>query len=275
MELRLNTLPIHLATKLIPYNISRLPGYVRFDPASSGAGELEQVLRATGISPEAAHCAVNGREHFCESVDALPYLNASVIVAGETNLSTPTLVGYMLDECRRWSAPVQILELGVGTGFHLAATAALHPGAHLVGVDISYEVCNQARERLADLSSARRVDVVCSMEAAQVVASASHVYSTCAMSLEQLSFVTAVSSIGSTWLVPRQLTAFEFHSEPSTSWLRRKFESYQSYCSSPGWNAFCVIDHFVITPDRKRSTVSSLFDVYFVPMRGVEQAGIH
>src|SRR3989442_3221641 len=94
------------ATLLIPYNIRRYcelfgtvdyRDYLRSSHVDKQA-MLSQVLQSTGITRAAADAASTARHEFVPPRRRrLAYLNASIGVLSDTNISAPAVVEYILD----------------------------------------------------------------------------------------------------------------------------------------------------------------------------------
>ena len=59
------------------------------------------------------------------------------------------------------------------------------------------------------------------------------------------------------------MTQEEFESEPATSWLWRRFGSYDGYCTG-SWNQYLALERFKLQAGGQRRRIGVVYDVRFV-----------
>lgn len=263
------------ATLLIPYNIAlygRLfgpadyAGYLNA-PEEMRRALLEKVLVRVGISARAAGALVADRAEFVNGDDrAHAYLNQTVTVSEDTKLSMPALVGYLLDATEGWSRATEVVEIGIGTGFHAIRMARLHPGMRITGFETNARVHDLFDAHIRRAALRERIRLLPQSGLDEALRRASHVYVTAAVSQEQLRDLLRRAGGNTTWLLPRALDRDEFDAEPPHSWLTTAYGDYESYRASPAWNAYCVVEELVVEADGTPRSRSRLYDVEFVKL---------
>jgi len=260
------------STLLVPYNIRKYcglfgvreyHGYLR-SSNDSKRHLLTEVLRSTGIS-RAAAAALSEQRHRYVPPGRRPfaYLNSSTPVHGDTNISAPAVVGYMADATRHWASTLTV-EIGIGTGLHAIAMARTHPRMTILGMERNEHVLAQLRENIAVAGMADRIRIVERGDERNALREAGQVYLTAAVSQRQLAELITLGGPNTDWLLPRQLSEWEFTSERENSWLITNFGSYHGYMSSGDWNSYCAIDAFRVDHDLRVESRSVMYDVTFV-----------
>jgi protein-L-isoaspartate O-methyltransferase len=262
------------ATLLIPYNIRKYcelfgtadyRAYLRSSHADKQE-LLSQVLRSTGITRASAEVVSAGRHEFVpERKQRLAYLNASTGVLGETNISAPAVVGYMLDVTSHWNTGAAV-EIGVGTGFHAIALARLHPELDIVGIERNEAVLPRLEENIARAGMTERISVLRPGQEQKVLSTARKVYLTAAASQRQVRELVRLGGPDTEWLLPRQLTEREFTGEPESSWLKTRFGSFARYSSDQHWNSYCAIEGFSVNSNLESHRQSVIYDATFVKL---------
>lgn len=270
-------MPVHLATMLQAELLSTL---VQEDEVVSNwwrsyrklkLSERQQllleVLHDVGLDQGASE-AVAGvdRSRFVPpGSEDLAFLNATIPIRQHSALSPPGLVALMVQMLSPDPGSV-VVELGSGTGYHLACFDAYDSTLRLIGVEVDAELAALASDLDARNRSAVGPDSVPAdrfysddARSFKPPVRPDHVYSTFA-SNEFLTF-PAVRDCMKSVLYVRPLTRAEFESEPPTSWLRDRFEDFNDYLSSD-WESYCCLqfDGFGVGLG-----TAEVYDVRFVP----------
>lgn len=272
LAVRLDSMPFAMATLLSTRNIRlalRLTeprvylGYLRQD-AETHRQALVEVLVSCGIAGEIADLIASDRHLFVGVHHrAVAYLDRTAKVVDDTYLSAPSLVAQMLGMTDQvWPAET-VCEIGIGSGFHAICVARLWPQCRVVGVERNPAALATCVQHLERTELQERFTLLGDHHTASAVGSAGFVYSTAALTLPQLNRLIGFGQVGSTWLVPRQLTRAEFESEPSASWLWTRFGSYTGYCSG-AWNQYVAVELFQLEAGQKRRLLDIIYDVRFI-----------
>jgi protein-L-isoaspartate O-methyltransferase len=269
---RKEILPFPHSTLLVPYNIRKYRklfgsgDYFRYLYSTNTRKRalLGDVLRSTGITRAAADALTADRHTFVPlRRRRFAYLNTSTAVLGDTNISAPAVVGYMLDATRHWTSALTV-EMGIGTGLHAIAMARLHPAMTILGIERNEQMLPRLAENIARSGMADRVRIVDKGREQEALWNARQVYLTAAASQEQVAKLVKMGGPNTEWLLPRQLDEREFAGEPESSWLKTQFGSYTNYVNSDDWNSYCALDAFSVDHDLKPVRRSVMYDTTFV-----------
>jgi len=232
-----------------------------------GADDLKAVLESVGVNSAVASAIREvDRSQFAPATRrGEAFLNASVPLDGtSTWLSEPGVVALMVSQLRPYCGQ-QLLEIGMGTGYHAAVILSLLPEAHLTGVDpnpVALEVADKLMKRLGFES---RVSLVEGYAQSIPPSDWDTVYCTAASKYSPISLASEVSVRRPLVLqTPRALNRREYDSEPDDSWLKVKFGSYEEYMSR-GWREYLAITTYLITASEPPTELESIYDVTFVP----------
>lgn len=245
--------------------------YLRRTPGQK-ARMLQTKLERVGFPVEISRAvaSVNRVEVVPAAKSSEAFLDQSIRVHGETYLSAPTLVAYMLNEFRfvEIDSNATIVEIGSGTGHHLRNFSQVYPRRRLIGLEISADACRIASKLLNRPGIGQRVDVKIENASALSsvhIAQAQYVYATAALSLSSLSRLQHRMRQGAYWTVARQLYPEEFYSEPAASWLRQYFKGYSAYLSG-GWRKFLALETAHIEDPSRRVILNTMYDLSFVAL---------
>lgn len=265
-------LPFHLATLLNPYNIKKyckifgVSEYYTYLRSSYDHKRtvLRETLESVGITHDSAEAVTFERQMFVPpGRKPFSYLNVATSVLGDTNISSPTIVGYMLDATKEWTGRTTV-EIGIGTGLHSIALAKLHSRMTVLGVERNREMHHALADNVSQVGLEDRISVIDEVSRDEWLLEANNVYLTAAASLEATERLVALGGPDTEWLLPRQLTEEEFSSESDTSWLKRRFGSYAQYKSDDDWNLYCALESFYVDLNMNSRRRSIIYDTSFV-----------
>jgi protein-L-isoaspartate(D-aspartate) O-methyltransferase len=276
---RLEVLPFHRATLLVPGNMLRAAEvadavwrqwrleYERND-LTHKLTQLREVLEHVGIAPQVARAVGSiPRHRFVRpDLERVSYLNATLAFDSLSSVTPPGLVALMLEAAGE--GHLQIFEAGVGAGYHAACALALYgTGATLVGVELDETYAAFGQRAVRELGLEGRLQIhVGDAWRFEPEEELDLVYMTA--SADQPFALPAVQRlrIGGTLQVIRPLSWDEFQSEPPGSWLVSRFSSYEKYLSDD-WREYACVETLQRSGDGRAFVVCSrLYDVCFVPV---------
>ena len=235
---RLHTLPFHLAT-LLQYRHMRLAAAYPLGQAGLynffGASAAEQrawlaaVLLYEGLAPAVVETIGQVERHRFAPPQwqAYSYLNEFVPFSARSCLSPPGLVALMLQQLQPQPGE-RILEIGAGSGYHLACLAAqMGYVGDIVGVEVNEAFHRFSLERL-NPSERGCITLVCGDEthAATQGGAYDRIYATCTMPTLPLELAARLRP-GGVFQVARALISAEF--EQADDWLQRLFPNHAAY----------------------------------------------
>jgi hypothetical protein len=278
LKARLTWMEQHVATGLVPWNIRALGvvdndrwlnWYIRQDVARKKA-LLGEVLLKSGFAPDVveAMSAVD-RHRFCpEKYVDLAYINWSIPLFKGSALSSPTVVAYYCEDAVDLPSDGMIVEVGVGSGYHVAVMSKLLPNRHFIGFEPISGLADIARTRLAaDSVDAQVVGTVYAANDLQAIVGldrVAYMYRTYASPSmldrsEELQFLAPRAR--QTFVRP--ITCTEFHLEPADEPLLRRFADYAAYRRT-GWRSWSAVASHEWDGIRSRE-IRTLYGVSFVP----------
>jgi protein-L-isoaspartate O-methyltransferase len=262
-------MPFHLATLLTEWNIresrklDKATG-AKFQSFIGDRAEVQlkcllEVLDSVGLSSQvlSAIGSVDRLRYLPVEWQPYAYVNSHIPTGVGTCMSSPGLVAIMLDRIRNVSADL-IIELGVGSGYHLACASALF-NRPCIGVDLPdaiWSTKGPATSNLRIIGDARSVPIRSGC--------ADVVFATFRALKRSTSMLRLLRNGGVLQCI-EPLFRNEFEQEPPASWLKTKFGSYDQYIGQRQNNYSCLREYQkwgqTITP------LSTLYDVSFLGER--------
>lgn len=271
MGQRLRRLDWALATLLDPVNIETARVHFGENGRTPVSTDLDAVLKYVGIPLRVTSAMrdVPRWRAFPRRLRSHAFLNESYLVAPpSTWITSPGVVSIMLSQLppRFDEVGAEVLEVGVGSGYHAACLGRLLPQAVMTGVDANALALSAARGLLSATGLANRVTLVNGQARDLDPRPWSLIYATAAARLEDLAWLASLSSRDQSVLqTPRMLTAAEFESEPTSSWLRVQFSQYADY-QRGDWRSFVALSTYVISRGVIVEESDAIFDFRFVEL---------
>jgi protein-L-isoaspartate(D-aspartate) O-methyltransferase len=268
----------HLVTLLDPRNIRRLNAlagdewfndYLRLEP-SRKAHLLGDVLRHVGIPGGVvrAMTAIRRDSFVPERYRPLAYLNWSVPLGRGSALSAPGIVALYCSSLPAALPAGRVVEVGSGSGYHLAVLANRYPDVELLGYEAVATIAACSCRWLKASGLGERIRIVADvLEDGKALerASVGLLYRTHASrSLTPLDWHDSLVE-GAIQQGVRPLTADEFDQSASDTWLREQFPTYQAYRRA-GWYTSCALVT-VRMQAREARVMRTYYNVTFVPER--------
>lgn len=264
-----------LATLLTPYNVALGAEIINAALVTAPTRhDVARVMRNVGFSSEVTNAiACIERGDFVQAnLVATANFNETVQNVGGSYLSAPGIVAYMLD--RALSAVTEagisierILEVGSGSGYHLALAGSLFRHADLVGYEADLELCELSMGNLGERFGSRvRIlnDIV--SESTVFPDTVGLIYHTaCSVSGPFPSLANSLV-VGGIYQYVRALTPAEFEIHEESTWLSRTFVDYDAYLAGE-WSSACCIETAVKTLSEGLVVVDQLYGVRFVRLQ--------
>ena len=269
LRARLMRLDTSLATLLSTYNLSEARR-LQLIPQNFEARrpDLIRVLARTDFDARVVDAFRKvDRGEFVEAIDPSQlYLNATLQTLGHSFLSAPGLVLYMVDRIVRnlKSVTGRIVEIGSGSGFHLAIIGEVLPKFALCGYETEQQLASQSTNWLTSRFGNRAAVFNKAVEASTVFpAPVDVVYQTATRRDGVIHEIAAQLSIGGIYQCVRALTEREFAMHGPSTWLRYNFRDYDEYFNG-SWNLASCIETFLKDADGQLSSRDRLYGVQFV-----------
>jgi|ERR1051326_18325 protein-L-isoaspartate(D-aspartate) O-methyltransferase len=277
IQQRLNLFPFHHATLLGLRNIITalsLAEGVEFVKRffkcqlSDHRAMLVEVLRRVGITARLSQAIGRvQREGFAPpEYLSFCYINHSLLFDNLSCLSAPGLVALMIERLRP-SRGHQILEVGIGSGYHAACLSeSLDNDCQIYGIELNHSYLEWGRsallragyDRIQTLDGDGCAGWPASIEFDRIYMTNSLIRSFPPRLIEQLRDGGLIQGV-------RALDRKEFESEGDQSWLRKTFGNYDSYLNGD-WGSYCCL----VTCLKENNTlkeVDRLYDVTFTPFQ--------
>jgi len=277
IRLRAEILPVHLATHLTPPNIATYTeifgtawwdGYLQLGKATK-AKLLGEVLLSVGFSSSVVSAIVSTeRDLFIEENDRpIAFVNWTIPLKSGSALSAPGLVAHYIEDLLNADHHRTIVEIGAGSGYHLAVVAQLLPQSRLIG----YEALQPLAASTGRLLRAIGLDAEVLPEAVDAsglahLAPVSAVFMTASSPSDRRDEFTSLLEVGGVLTTVRPLTSAEYYAEPSDTWLHKRYSSFHEY-SANGWSDSCVVTSLVKGAENQLRVHRELYGVTFVPWR--------
>lgn len=273
---RSKRLPFHLATLLLKNNIARYCEILKngrielqrfcFLSNDEKRNKLRDVIEFVGISKDSSSAIARVPRHLFirKELQAISYLNMSVPFSKECWVSMPGLVAIMLESMKTGIPNNNILEIGIGSGYHAACyLERFGLNINLSGYEANFTYAEFGKNNLS-ISGYSQVKVLHDVFTIDQLPKFSNhdIIITCAIQKEVADQLIEKFPTQARLQIPRAINESEF--KKSNKFFKRKYGSYKHYLEN-WWKDYLCLSVYYKDSNSNIKTASNLYDLTFVP----------